>query len=562
MVAFIYILLTYFSISLSQSKNAPNIIFFMADQQRQDSIGSYPGSAALTPNIDSIASDGVLFTNSWTSTPSCTPARSAILTGKSPWGHGMLGYGAVSTSYPYELVHPFNNIGYLTAAIGKNHFGFLSGSTWLPALHGYQYFKLYDGLHSGLPSKPDFELEHTLKLDPEQSITSSDCANAGYDDYDQWFQTVLPGNDPLATGKPKMDWNSWRGASYIYNSSYHPTAWVAREAIHYLDTIHDTSKPFFLKISFHRPHSPYDPPQEYIDFVKEEYDLTVINNIIHGNGWDDRFTDPQWCGASNDAWCGWMDANDTNMSRITYYANVRYIDDKVGQILDKLRELHLYNKTYILWTADHGDQLGDHNLWRKTYPYNSNAKVPMIIKWPTEDAETTFNVKDVRIKRGTVNSEHIVELRDLLPTFHNVSGIRLPGNWSTEWSGMNMNCILHQDCKWRTWLDLEHSTCYNETNHWNALTDGVTYKYIFNAYFANESLFDMIQDPNEMNDLAPLAPHNASLNDILVQWRSKLIDMFEKQRRGPNWVQNGTLKQRIKGQTYGLNYPDSPAPCQ
>ncbi len=129
---------------------------------------------------------------------------------------------------------------------------------------------------------------------------------------------------------------------------------------------------------------------------------------------------------------GWPQ-NDTNNSRVLYFANVKYIDDKVGEILDTLKQLKLYDNTYILWTADHGDQLGDHNLWRKTYPYNNNAKIPMIIKWPTADADTTFNVQDIKIKRGTVNSQNIVELRDLLPTFHNVSGISLPNNWTTDW---------------------------------------------------------------------------------------------------------------------------------
>ena len=98
--------------------------------------------------------------------------------------------------------------------------------------------------------------------------------------------------------------------------------------------------------------------------------------------------------------------------------------------------------------------IGDHNLWRKTWPYNSDAKIPMIIKWPTESANTTFNVKDIIIPRGTINNNNIVELRDLLPTFHNISGIELPLNWSTEWSGLNLNCILYNNCNWREYLDL------------------------------------------------------------------------------------------------------------
>ena len=68
-------------VSSQNDRRPPNILFMMADQQRQDSISTYPNSGAITPNLDSLAADGIMFTNSWTSTPSCTPARAAILTG-------------------------------------------------------------------------------------------------------------------------------------------------------------------------------------------------------------------------------------------------------------------------------------------------------------------------------------------------------------------------------------------------------------------------------------------------------------------------------------------------
>jgi len=383
-----------------------------------------------------------------------------------------------------------------------------------------------------------------------------------YDDYDQWFQKKLPGYDPQATGKPLMDWNSWRGSPYIYETKEHPTEWVAKEAKKYLQKYNqmNTSQPFFLKISFHRPHSPYDPPQHAVNYVLNHYNLSHIQHILRSNEWgDERYAQNEWCSEENkDAWCGLMNVSETNNSRVMYFAQVKFIDDKVGEILDLLKEYGLYNDSYILWTADHGDQLGDHNLWRKTYPYNSNAKVPMIVKWP----QNGFN-DEVKVKRGTVDNWNIVELRDLLPTFHSVAGIRSPANWSTEWSGLDMNCIISkEDCEWREYLDLEHSTCYNETNHWNALTDGLTYKYVFNAFFGNESLFDIVNDYDEMHDLAPLATTNTTIENVLVTWRKRMVDMFEKQGRGSNWVQNGTLMQRTNRQTYGVNFPNNAAPCQ
>jgi hypothetical protein len=91
--------------------------------------------------------------------------------------------------------------------------------------HGYLSTQLYDGLGTGLPGSEE------------------------YDNYDQWFQKIMPGVDPLASGG--LDWNSWRGAPYIYNESLHPTAWVGSTAAQFIAS-YQRQEPFFLKVSFHR----------------------------------------------------------------------------------------------------------------------------------------------------------------------------------------------------------------------------------------------------------------------------------------------------------------------
>lgn len=254
-----------------------------------------------------------------------------------------------------------------------------------------------------------------------------------------------------------------------------------------------------------------------------------------------------------------MRENDTNISRISYFANVKFIDYQTGIIINKLKEYNLYNDSYIIWVSDHGDQLGDHNLWRKSYPYNSNSKVPFIIKWP-------FNDKNIKVKRGTIDNKNIVELRDILPTLHNISNIKIPNNLPNNWTieGLNINCLLYKECNdnWREFIDLEHNICYNETNHWNALTDGINWKYIFHAYSGNETLFYLKNDPNEMNDLILNQPINNTINDQLILWRNRLIDMFQQQNRGDLWVKHHQLQIRIEGETYSPNYPDNAAPYQ
>src|ERR1051325_5852256 len=108
----------------------PNILLVIADQHRGDCLGAAGNPAIRTPNLDRLASGGVLFRSAYSSTPTCTPARSGLLTGMAPWSHGMLGYGVVAERYPVEMPRLLRDAGYYTLGIGKMH--------WHPqrALHG------------------------------------------------------------------------------------------------------------------------------------------------------------------------------------------------------------------------------------------------------------------------------------------------------------------------------------------------------------------------------------------------------------------------------------------
>ncbi|MHC4521531.1 MAG: sulfatase-like hydrolase/transferase, partial [Planctomycetota bacterium] len=98
--------------SAPESRARPNILYLMTDQHRDDCLGCAGNTAIKTPHLDSIAADGALFSSAYTSAPSCTPARSGILTGLSPWHHGMLGYGRVAGRYPFELPQALREAGY------------------------------------------------------------------------------------------------------------------------------------------------------------------------------------------------------------------------------------------------------------------------------------------------------------------------------------------------------------------------------------------------------------------------------------------------------------------
>ena len=144
----------------------------------------------------------------------------------------------------------------------------------------------------------------------------------------------------------------------------------------------------FLKVSFARPHSPYDPPKRYLDMYKN---VDIPKPVI--GDWCGKYAerlDPEK--AASDAPFGNFGDEYAVKSRRHYYANVTFIDDQIGQIIETLKEKGMYDDAVICFTADHGDMLGDHYHWRKTYPYEGSAHIPYIVKWPSYVKRNQFQM--------------------------------------------------------------------------------------------------------------------------------------------------------------------------
>jgi arylsulfatase A-like enzyme len=275
----------------------PNLLFMMTDQQRWDTMSAVVPSLA-TPNMDRIAKEGVLFKWGYTSTPTCTPARAAILTGQKPWNHGSLGAVAVAHSYPFEMPTTLAALGYSTTSIGKDHFGWVSDGGDGDGDGATVHFDGPDastclGSSGGVQEQEEEEEEEAFPppWGPNkghgvphgyQQTSLYDGIVAEPDDYHQWFEREMGGKKP-ETGWPsecdvyhpppppsghqhswrvssrtpvappaEIDMNSWRGEAYAYaNESLHPTAWVGQQAV---DFINDRST-FISNASFQ--HSPW-----------------------------------------------------------------------------------------------------------------------------------------------------------------------------------------------------------------------------------------------------------------------------------------------------------------
>ncbi len=486
----LFFLLFTFSLSGKQKEKQPHIIFIMTDQQRADALGCMGNEAVISPNIDELAKEGVTFVNGYSAVPSCTPARAGLLTGLSPWHHGMLGYGRVARKYKYEMPRMLREAGYYTFGIGKMH--------WFPqkALHGF----------------------HGTLTDESGRVEQD-----GYlSDYRDWFKLQSPGENPDATG---IGWNEHNSGVYQLDEKLHPTYWTGKTAVDLIKN-YNQEEPLFLKVSFARPHSPYDPPQRFLD----RYKNAKIPEPFIGK-WATK-----WEGAEGgkEAAFGDFGIEHAIESRRHYYANITFIDEMVGEIIQALKEKGMYENSIICFTSDHGDMLGDHYHWRKTYAYEGSSNIPFIFKWP--------NTMTSELKRGSI-LEQTTELRDFLPTFLDAAGAEIP----EEMDGLSLLGLLENpQAKWRPYIDIEHATCYSPENYWCALTDG-NWKYIWFYSTGEEQLFNLKKDPGELVDLTK------SDTNELAKWRKNMVAHLLE--RGEEFVKDGKLVKRESTMLYSPNYP-------
>ena len=484
-------------------RDRPNVLLLMADQWRVDCMGAYGNPHIRTPNLDRLAKEGIRFQSAYSCTPTCTPARSALLTGMGPWRNGLLGYGHIATRpYPVEKARAMRDAGYYTTSIGKNHY--------YPIHNPHGYHQLITDEHCSY-------WYHEQKPLSESSWEER-C------DYESWFWSQMPDKDPHATG---LSWNDHRGVPFVFPEEMHATHWTGETAVRFLQG-YERTEPFFLKVSFIRPHSPYDAPGRFFKM----YEDAALPEPQVGD-WAKRFE--QRSGPSNDLWHGKLPAEEVRRSRQGYYGSMSFVDEQIGRILEVLEKRRLLDETLVLFISDHGDMLGDQNLWRKGYGYEQSSHVPMLMRPPSGMGVGT---------PGQVVANP-VELRDVLPTLLDAAGATIPE--SIEGKSL-LQLVRSKGEGWREYIDLEHNICYSPEIHWNGLTDG-RWKYLYHSLHGEEQLFHLENDPNELKDLAATEEYAAQLK----LWRERLVAHL--QERGPEWASNGNLVPRPHGMLLSPNFP-------
>ncbi|WP_028547507.1 arylsulfatase [Paenibacillus sp. UNC451MF] len=459
----------------------PNILLISVDQMRGDCLSILDHPVVDTPNLDQLARQGVLFRNAYSATPSCIPARAAMLTGMSQHNHGRVGYqDQVPWNYTDTLPAVLAQNGYHTQCVGKMHV--------YPArnLCGFHNVVMHDGY-----------LHHNRYKTKNTVAESFDSC----DDYLPWLRERAGAScDLLDLG---LDCNaSTIARPWHLPEALHPTNWVVTQSIDFLRR-RDPRKPYFLSMSFVRPHPPFDPPQAFLDMY---LDADIPEPVV--GDWAEA-EDTERFGLNPITNKGIVPKNRLRRAQAAYYALITHIDHQIGRFLQAMVEYGVHNNTVILFTSDHGELLGDHHLFRKALPYEGSAKVPFLLSDPGNM---------LNLKHNTTN-EQVIEIRDIMPTLLDAAGASIPQSVD----GLSLLPLARgEQAPWREFIHGEHEG-KDMSNHY--ITDGKQ-KYIWFSQTGREQLFDLQQDPQEMNNRVDDPMYRTSLES----WRGRLaVELAERE---------------------------------
>ena len=457
-----------------------NLLLITTDQQRGDCLGCAGHPVLETPYLDELAEQGAYLPHAYTSVPSCTPARAGIITGMDQWHHGRLTMtGNDALEYPATLPGELAKAGYHTQAVGKMH-------------------------HA--PQRRRYGFDHMV-------LDESGRRDSGFlSDYHQFFERYKEGE--YGYRDHSIDWNSWMARPSHLPEHLHPTYWTASEGIKFVEQ-RDPSQSFFMWLSFARPHSPYDPPQTYWDMYDDHPDIPAPFVGDWAGEFDKKVAD-------TNAPRTRRSDSDTRRGRTGYYGNITFIDHQIGRFLYefKKRDPQAYAETLIIFTSDHGDMMGDHHHWRKTYAYEGSARVPFIMRYP-QSWDLPCNTL----------IEAPVELRDIMPTLLDAAGVEIPE--SVDGASLLKLARGERD-GWRDFVQGEHTSCYTFEHGMQYVTDGLE-KYIWFHHTGCEQFFDLQEDPGECRDLSADPAHVARV----AVWRKRLAELNE--RRGDPRGRGGQL---------------------
>jgi choline-sulfatase len=435
---------------------ARNVLVIMSDEHNPRVLGCAGHPVIHTPNLDALAARGTMFTSTYTTSPVCIPARAGFACGK--YIH-QIGFWDNADAYDGSIPswhHMLRESGHRVASVGKLHFR-LKGED-----HGFSEEQIPMHIYEG---KGD--LLGLIRDDmPPRGNSKKMIAMAG------------PGESTYTF--------------YDKDICSRAQVWLREQGTQRAD------KPWVLFVSFVAPHFPLTaPPEHYYRYWNRELPMPLLYAREHRPNhpyiedyrrnfcYDDYFES----------------AADVKKALSGYFGLVSYLDENIGKVLGALSDAGLAEDTVVMYTSDHGDNLGARGLWGKSTMYEQIAGVPMILAgpdWP-------------RGKRVDTPVSHV----DAMPTILEAAGEKQPAGYP----GVSLHAIANGATPARTVLSEYHGM--GSSTGAFAIRAG-KWKYVHYAKYRPQ-LFDLENDPDEITDLASDPRHAVALEEC----RKKLYAMLD-----------------------------------
>lgn len=441
----------------------PNILFVMVDEMRWDAMGCEKHPVVQTPNLDQLAKDGVRFASSYTVSPVCSPARASVFTGRYQHVHGVVSNGIPANNGEIFLPSVLKHHGYHTAIAGKLHY--------TPTRFAYGFDQFWSFSSEG----------------PTPEIGYNEYLRKKHGSPAKW--PIVPGTCPWPDDPLGRDVGLFKHPKEDFE-----TEWLTDRSVDYLRSRQGKAEPWFLFTSYLKPHSPSVEPEPYFSM----YDPKAMP--IPKLPPDAAAKRAMQSGQSRRHYVD----NEEMMRVMTakYYGAITHIDHQVGRLFGELKRLGMADNTVVLFTADHGNMLGDRGRWFKGLQYEGSARVPLLWRGPKGSKE-----------RGGRVVNKVIENTDLMPTILEAAG--LPEPEGVQGRSFLKLAATGRDDNWK-------DRCFSQLRS-GMLLEG-PYKLIDNSLDGSgpRELYDLRNDPKEERNLADLPGQRdrvMAMSGQIAEWR-------------------------------------------
>ncbi len=471
----------------------PNILIIMVDQLNGTLFPDGPADWLHAPNLKSLAERSTRFQNAYTASPLCAPGRASFMSGQLPSRTRVYDNAAEFCSDIPTYAHHLRRAGYYTCLSGKMHF------VGPDQMHGFEDRLTTDIYPADFGWTPDYRK-------PGERI-------------DWWYH-----NMGSVTGA---------GVAEITNQMEYDdeVANFAVQKLYQLSRGHD-ERPWALTVSFTHPHDPYVARRKFWDLYEDCEHLEPVEGPYD---YDDLDAHSQRIYKANDAEKFNITKEDVRKSRRAYFANISYLDEKIGHVLQVLKDTRQADNTTIVFVSDHGDMLGEKGLWFKMNFYDGSARVPLMIASP-------------QMKPGLVTTP--VSTIDVLPTLAELAGVDMEE--IMPWTDGESLVHLGQGGERTTPVKMEYAA---EASY--APLVSLRYgKWKYNRCALDpDQLFDLEADPQEKTNLASDPAHAGTINSLRAKsedrWDLAAFDAAVRESQARRWVVYEALR---NGDYYPWDY--------